>query len=1030
MKRILLVLIAILFPSLSWAATGEFLVYQTSGSYQLTLTLQSSDYAWKLDPNTKQVIVVPTFQPPNFYGGSFGFDSPDDSDDGTNGVMPWGLIHFNLSSNGGGSISFNIDFRDQHWEHGYTGGADIYLYFNPTNGATYLHPPSGSNTPVSNGSTIDIWEAYHQNISPLTTNFLPPVYLQNIINGANAGGYLRVNSVSYSSGNAAPVNYNNTCTIGTKADGANIDRFGPGMTYKHNNWNNAPSDYLLSRNVYVTSQNTQQYAYFPSLNSATLQNSLDGTIYTDANGGYIPFVDPWYVDANGNQTGQPVNITSGSSPTGAYEQTGGGVFLGQQIISGQPYYSLQAPVSQTINGHSASFFGGWSVSPSGYVAFQNAASPTTAVVFSSAGATITANYIYSVVTTNATLQAGTYTFAGNLTVNAGVTLTLSSGTILQFPSGATLIVNGSVVGNGATLTQSTSNGWTGVVMNQDGSSLTNCVISYAISPVSITNINSAIVSGCTINNSDFSSTQAILVSNSSPVIFGTSINGQSGSWNGVRFTSGSHGTLRVCTIQNCGIGNGIVIQGGSNPTIDENTISSNHYHGIIVISNGSGNPTITNNTLQSNGVVNGTRTYCGIDVNGSTALIQYNDIHDSNYGVYAENTSSPTSGGLGQDGKNVITNNNIGVIAYSYSTAGFGSGNPPRNQYWGVCNSFYDNANYDAYASNHSTVSADFSWWGQFPPNSSKFYADGTSYVSYNYPATYNGDCPLGGYIASPTTILQGKSGSLGPAPVSDPAALFQLAQAARLSGDFKTGVSICRTILKDSAAAAYSERVLVLLYNLFQASGDTSISNDFTSYSASSDPTGILASELLASTYAGAGRLTEAEAAAEKLKADHPGTGIEKRALLTLASLTAFDQSYSDKSNAALNELVQKFGSTMDKGTIVALTTTNSSDAISEPLRKFSNIVAADTVQVLLGNYPNPFNPATTIRFTIQASGFTTLKVYDILGRDVATLVDEVLQVGPHSVAFDASRLSSGIYFYTLRGTGINETRKMLVEK
>ena len=66
--------------------------------------------------------------------------------------------------------------------------------------------------------------------------------------------------------------------------------------------------------------------------------------------------------------------------------------------------------------------------------------------------------------------------------------------------------------------------------------------------------------------------------------------------------------------------------------------------------------------------------------------------------------------------------------------------------------------------------------------------------------------------------------------------------------------------------------------------------------------------------------------------------------------------------------------------------------------------------------NFPNPFNPTTTIRFGIITSGNVSLKVYDILGREVAVLADEYLRAGSYERVFDAGNLSSGVYFYTLR--------------
>jgi hypothetical protein len=88
--------------------------------------------------------------------------------------------------------------------------------------------------------------------------------------------------------------------------------------------------------------------------------------------------------------------------------------------------------------------------------------------------------------------------------------------------------------------------------------------------------------------------------------------------------------------------------------------------------------------------------------------------------------------------------------------------------------------------------------------------------------------------------------------------------------------------------------------------------------------------------------------------------------------------------------------------------------------------------------NYPNPFNPATTIEYRLSASSDVTLKVYDLLGREIRTLVSERQNSGSHTVTFDGQNLSSGVYFYTLRASGIESshpetyrvTRKLLMLK
>jgi hypothetical protein len=80
--------------------------------------------------------------------------------------------------------------------------------------------------------------------------------------------------------------------------------------------------------------------------------------------------------------------------------------------------------------------------------------------------------------------------------------------------------------------------------------------------------------------------------------------------------------------------------------------------------------------------------------------------------------------------------------------------------------------------------------------------------------------------------------------------------------------------------------------------------------------------------------------------------------------------------------------------------------------------------------NYPNPFNPSTKISFSIPGQEHVTLKVYNMLGTEVSTLVDKTMSAGNHEVSFDASKLSNGTYFYRLQTGGSVETKKMVLLK
>ncbi|MCL4278681.1 MAG: T9SS type A sorting domain-containing protein, partial [Ignavibacteriaceae bacterium] len=91
----------------------------------------------------------------------------------------------------------------------------------------------------------------------------------------------------------------------------------------------------------------------------------------------------------------------------------------------------------------------------------------------------------------------------------------------------------------------------------------------------------------------------------------------------------------------------------------------------------------------------------------------------------------------------------------------------------------------------------------------------------------------------------------------------------------------------------------------------------------------------------------------------------------------------------------------------------------------------------ILYQNYPNPFNPSTTIRYSIPVSRnsskgetFVTLKVYDVLGNEITTLINEEKSAGNYEIQFDATDIPSGVYFYTLRTEEFTQTRKLVLLK
>jgi len=102
--------------------------------------------------------------------------------------------------------------------------------------------------------------------------------------------------------------------------------------------------------------------------------------------------------------------------------------------------------------------------------------------------------------------------------------------------------------------------------------------------------------------------------------------------------------------------------------------------------------------------------------------------------------------------------------------------------------------------------------------------------------------------------------------------------------------------------------------------------------------------------------------------------------------------------------------------------------DVVVVGVKEISNTIPQ--VYSLKQNYPNPFNPTTNIQFAIPKAGFVTMKVYNLLGQEVTTLVDEYKNAGTYKVDFNASNLSSGVYFYKIDAGNYTNVKKMILMK
>jgi hypothetical protein len=102
--------------------------------------------------------------------------------------------------------------------------------------------------------------------------------------------------------------------------------------------------------------------------------------------------------------------------------------------------------------------------------------------------------------------------------------------------------------------------------------------------------------------------------------------------------------------------------------------------------------------------------------------------------------------------------------------------------------------------------------------------------------------------------------------------------------------------------------------------------------------------------------------------------------------------------------------------------------DVVLTDIKELPNV--KPTVYTLSQNYPNPFNPTTNIRFSIPKAGLVTMKVYNVIGQEVASLVNEYKEAGTYNVDFNGVNLTSGVYFYSISSGDFTSTKKMILMK
>jgi tetratricopeptide (TPR) repeat protein len=494
--------------------------------------------------------------------------------------------------------------------------------------------------------------------------------------------------------------------------------------------------------------------------------------------------------------------------------------------------------------------------------------------------------------------------------------------------------------------------------------------------------------------------------------------GTSGTWGGIQLKAGSSGTIGYSDISHASTG------------INLTNSSLSRIHHTVISSCGA----------------------YGISCYASSPNLDYNTITGhTTYGVYCNNYSSPLFAETPYvyypyPGHNVIKQNAAGLDAYWYSCPVLGDG------YVAGLNCIHDNTGKElivAYVPN--TVYADRTWWNwtTYP------YYDASNFETYQ--ATIHCDlgidhdpnCSLGKVSATGGGIVASNSlpsdrvsitQQEGASPDDELHRLFLL-ELTPGSGQEAIEGYVQRFRIETNTGSRWY--ILSRLAECFRRINDTAANSakmDFAKFLNTEIRPGLLSEDSL---YAATlevenlyliqmGRYAEAIANYETIRQNYStNVELQKQALFNLGNLHSFQLADQMQGKQYFDELKSKYPDD-DLTRLCKIMLGEGADTAPGPQKDKGTNAAENlpAIDDLVGNYPNPYNPTTTIRYSISENRYVTLRVYDVVGQLVATLVDGEQTAGPHEAVFDGAKLASGIYFYRLAVGDFHSVKKMLLIK
>ena len=409
---------------------------------------------------------------------------------------------------------------------------------------------------------------------------------------------------------------------------------------------------------------------------------------------------------------------------------------------------------------------------------------------------------------------------------------------------------------------------------------------------------------------------------------------------------------------------------------------------------------------------------------GSNGELWQNDINGWNWGVGAIWGSSPAFRNTSNNNKNNrIRNCTYGVRVYQSS---FPTICPPiqvPSATFFSGNSIYSNTYNNVHYTSGGTIYGQLTYWGGTPSGSMFYAIDAIDYANWLSSDPWAGSPSINpGPDPRPMTVAEsGLQSSMDPS--------FFEGMELRRQGKRKEAKDFFMSYVSKypSEQAAYVE-----LYNCY---GDDTAEDLIAFFSALPGTAAKEHKLLLAHMYSRQDNSEMARNVNNDLIKEHPNTPVAIRAKLNNAYLALYAEKDVDRAATLFNEAASRADLSTDVELSIVRRAIEAEAAMQgreEPvLRTYTSSEQREPTETdLLQNYPNPYNPATIIQYTVSEPGLVGLKVYDVLGRQIAVLVDEKKQPGDYTVSFDASKLPTGVYFYHLVAGNKSIIKKMSVVK